>query len=486
MSDLAQALENYIKTKKARSTIQGFINNDENHIEVLIVWFETFVEYDDALKSFTSKFKQVYKDIIKKSYKSKAKVDMKRIFQQSKSQTNAMVNRSKVLDEATNAASERLILRLKRSPKIVPGASSFSSSYTAGASSSTTGASSSTAGASSSTAAASSIEEKLNSYIKSCKDKSRKHGFNLQTQVHKVLASQNIILLKEGQVYPELAKHVDTEYLLNNIRAKAMTKDVAVDSMMYLSLCTLFRDVNNTTDRKKLKIEINRLFEVASKEDRNIIEIFANLVTKLPNFERLSPVGEMELTVNFLDPILSPIFHCLDNNKHLMWLNRKDENTAIFRPDATTVAIQHKADTVTLGYVEVKPPDFESNPELAFMDLVRLGTFSRRLMLRKNNRKVIVVQCIGYHMVFYLVSAFTEEITQLAEILSIDVPKEIGQIGCLLQKVNDFKRLFLLYEHQIETWYKISRALEEEDAAPPIDAISPKRRKQKIPSFSLV
>lgn len=104
--------------KKARSTIQGFINNDENHIEVLIVWFEAFVEYDDALKSFISKFKQVYKDIIKKSYKSKAKVDMKRIFQQSKSQTNTMVNGSKDLDEATNAASERLILRLKRSPKV--------------------------------------------------------------------------------------------------------------------------------------------------------------------------------------------------------------------------------------------------------------------------------------------------------------------------------------------------------------------------------
>jgi hypothetical protein len=79
------ALENYVKTKKARSTIQGFINNDENHTEVLIVWFETFVEYDDALKSFISKFKQVYKDIIKKSYKSKAKLVMKSVFQQSKS-----------------------------------------------------------------------------------------------------------------------------------------------------------------------------------------------------------------------------------------------------------------------------------------------------------------------------------------------------------------------------------------------------------------
>lgn len=99
---------------------------------------------------------------------------------------------------------------------------------------------------------------------------------------------------------------------------------------------------------------------------------------------------------------------------------------------------------------------------------------------------MIVVQCIVYHMVLYLVSAFTEEITQLAEILSIDAPKEIGQIGCLLQKVDDFKWLFLLYEHQIETRYKILRALEKEDAARLIDAINPKRRKQKTLSLSLV
>ncbi|KAI8642159.1 hypothetical protein BD408DRAFT_416908 [Parasitella parasitica] len=39
---------------------------------------------------------------------------------------------------------------------------------------------------------------------------------------------------------------------------------------MYVSLATLLRDVNNTTDQRKLKIEMNRLFEVAPKEDENI------------------------------------------------------------------------------------------------------------------------------------------------------------------------------------------------------------------------
>ncbi|KAI9469663.1 MAG: hypothetical protein EXX96DRAFT_543132 [Benjaminiella poitrasii] len=38
-----------------------------------------------------------------------------------------------------------------------------------------------------------------------------------------------------------------------------------------------------------------------------------------------------------------------------------------------------------------------------FVDLVFLGTFDRTLTLRKSNRKAIVVQCIGYTIVFLLV-----------------------------------------------------------------------------------
>ncbi|CEJ01843.1 hypothetical protein RMCBS344292_15864 [Rhizopus microsporus] len=152
------------------------------------------------------------------------------------------------------------------------------------------------------------------------------------------------------------------------------------------------------------------------------------------------------------------------------------ENTTIFRPDAATVAIPQKTETITLRYVEAKPPDFRSNPELAFMDLIRLSAFARRLMLHKINRKMIVIQCIGYHMVFYVISEFSEGITQIAEILTIDVPKEIDEIGSLLQKVDDIKRLLLLYEHQMETHYKNSRALEE-DPASSIDTINPKRCK---------
>ncbi|KAI7849369.1 hypothetical protein BDC45DRAFT_540100 [Circinella umbellata] len=123
----------------------------------------------------------------------------------------------------------------------------------------------------------------------------------------------------------------------------------------------------------------------------NTTEIFSNLIQKLPNQECPSHVGEMELIVNFLDPILSPICHRPNTDKLLIWLNRQDENTLMLKPDAVMMAMPQKKTDITLGYVKVKPKDSLSNPELDFIDLVRLGTFGRTLMLRKSNRKAIVV-----------------------------------------------------------------------------------------------
>ncbi|KAL7309080.1 hypothetical protein PS15m_011203 [Mucor circinelloides] len=175
-----------------------------------------------------------------------------------------------------------------------------------------------------------------------------------------------------------------------------------------------------------MKIQLDQLYAEANEEDGVIIEIFSKLVQKLPNQERLSHIGEMKLIGNFLDPILFPIRHCPDKNKLLIWLSRQDENTSVLQPDAILMAIMQKTSDVTLGCVEVKPDDSMSNLELAFVDLVRLGTFSHTLMLIKSNRKAIVVQCIGYNIVFHLVLE-QNEITIMAGVLNIHIPKNITE-----------------------------------------------------------
>ena len=202
-------------------------------------------------------------------------------------------------------------------------------------------------------------------------------------------------------------------------------------------MATLLRDLNETIDRRAMKIQLDQLLYT---EDGVIIEIFSNLAQKLPNQERLSHVGEMELIMNFLYPILSPICHCPDKNKLLVWLNRQGENTSVLQPDAIMMATPQKTSGITLGYVEVKPNNPMSNTELAFVDLVRLGTFGRSLMLRKSNRKAIVIQCIGYTIVFYLLLE-QNGITIMADILKINIPKNITEIGDLLQKVDVLKRI---------------------------------------------
>ena len=125
-----------------------------------------------------------------------------------------------------------------------------------------------------------------------------------------------------------------------------------------------------------------------------------------------------------------------------------------------------------------------SNPELAFVDLVRLGTFGHTLMLRKSNRKVFVVKCIGYTIVFYLVSE-QNGITVMADILKINILKNITEINGLLQKVDDLKRMLSLYVCQIESKYKNARPLKD-DPSLMMENVNPKRRKQRVASFSLV
>lgn len=72
-----------------------------------------------------------------------------------------------------------------------------------------------------------------------------------------------------------------------------------------------------------------------------------------------------------------------------------------------------------------------TNPflELALADSVRLATLSRDLVLRKENKKTIILQAVGYETVVYLVEEFFPDVTTMTEILSFDVPKTISALG---------------------------------------------------------
>ncbi|CEG76515.1 hypothetical protein RMATCC62417_11404 [Rhizopus microsporus] len=196
--------------------------------------------------------------------------------------------------------------------------------------------------ASSAAVALSSIEDKLHSYIYTCISEGKEHGFDLQAQTHKVLTCKGITLVRKRQQCKKLFEHVNVDSLLNNTILDALKTEIKVDVKIYLKLATVLCDLNETIDRRTIRIQLDQLYAEDSEEDASIIEIFSNLTQKLPKQKRLSPVGEIWFIVNFLDPILSPVCHCPDKNKLLVWLNRQAENTAVSKLDAIMMVIPQK------------------------------------------------------------------------------------------------------------------------------------------------
>ncbi|GAA5811499.1 hypothetical protein MFLAVUS_004936 [Mucor flavus] len=152
------------------------------------------------------------------------------------------------------------------------------------------------------------------------------------TEIQQALACKNIILFKAYQFDQELLKRIDTEEHAINIKASIMKDTINTDDAVYSDLTTILRGVNEKTNRRDLKIQLNKLYGSASEDNGNLMDVVSKLSSKLPNFERPEAIRELELTTNFLDPIFSPLFHDPTINKHFIWLNRQVENTGGLRP----------------------------------------------------------------------------------------------------------------------------------------------------------
>ncbi|CAO3693261.1 unnamed protein product [Rhizopus stolonifer] len=98
MADLSKAFKNYCKLHKSKSTLCGFVNNDIQHKELIVTWFETYATYEDAMESLLRKFKQAYKHSMKTKYKSTTIPDLSPLFTQSELRKSATKNGARVLD----------------------------------------------------------------------------------------------------------------------------------------------------------------------------------------------------------------------------------------------------------------------------------------------------------------------------------------------------------------------------------------------------
>ncbi|KAI7866487.1 uncharacterized protein EV154DRAFT_432717 [Mucor mucedo] len=242
------------------------------------------------------------------------------------------------------------------------------------------------------------VIEPLTRYVKWCDDKSKKSGFFLRNECQEILGSKGIILLKHHEIDPKLIEIMgedNIKLLKETVEEKYIDKDAKVGDNTYTELSRLLRGVDEKSKRNKLKLDIMDLYITSSEDDFKILDIYINCINKLPNFKKVDQISEMELTTNYIDPILSPLLHIPEINRHLLWLNRKEENTSSSRPDGVMKYFNQKSNGVTLGYCEVKPTDSLNSIDLLCQDLVRLALFSRNIMFRKTNRISCCLQIVG-------------------------------------------------------------------------------------------
>lgn len=122
----------------------------------------------------------------------------------------------------------------------------------------------------------------------------------------------------------------------------------------------------------------------------------------------------------------------------------------------------------------------EANLELTFADLVRLSTLSRDLMLRKENKKAISIQAVGYRTVVYFVEETSPDVTTMIEILSFDVPNTICGLGDLINKMDQLKEVCHIFHTGCQPRYKYPTPLTDNTEV----AIDPSVASQEHP-FSL-
>ncbi|KAG2218129.1 hypothetical protein INT45_000427 [Circinella minor] len=165
------------------------------------------------------------------------------------------------------------------------------------------------------------------------------------------VVSQRLILrLKQLSVTPSGASVTDLS-ITASLSALAPSTSITAASSSSSSLLLTPAALSSSSVENKLNFYISTCILEGEKHG---FDLQTQIHKKLPNQERLSYVGEMELIVNFLDPILSPICHCPDIDKLLIWLNRQDENTLMLKPDAVMMATPQNTTDITLGYCSVR------------------------------------------------------------------------------------------------------------------------------------
>ncbi|KAG1222051.1 hypothetical protein G6F35_005563 [Rhizopus arrhizus] len=165
------------------------------------------------------------------------------------------------------------------------------------------------------------------------------------------------------------------------------------------------------------------------------------------SIERLEDdIREAELIGTFLDPILNPIFHDPEKNRLFRWLNAGVEDTESLRPDGNVFELEQRRIKFSTGYVEVKPDKSRSDILKTHEDLLRLVSFCKDTLDKKDVKSMVAVQAVGYYVTIYMFSLEATGLYLLTELYSFNVPKSISELPQFVMHLDEIKKIMVCYQ----------------------------------------
>ncbi|KAI7898055.1 uncharacterized protein BX663DRAFT_269937 [Cokeromyces recurvatus] len=212
------------------------------------------------------------------------------------------------------------------------------------------------------------------------------------------------------------------------------------------AIAKVFRGIGDVPDRDRLKIKLFKIYKKAEKEDRKVIDILINLLNKLPNEETINyTIEEEELINNFVDPILSPLLHRPEKEKHFLWLNKIVTKSYNTRPDAGCALIHERRIQKFSCFAEVKAEYKKKDTLSTHQDLLRLALFGINEIENNNAKCILLVQVIGAVIIFYGCTSHTNGPKIIFEISKIKIPLSIQDLPGFIMKLDKLKKLNQFY-----------------------------------------
>ncbi|KAI7855260.1 hypothetical protein BDC45DRAFT_506983 [Circinella umbellata] len=478
MTLLNKKIEQYLNGEK-KPLYSAFLSDSQN-ISTITTYFTQYANKDQAVEAFDRKFKAILRRMPPLTQRSTRALNTEvinwdQIFQDSRTQLEYRIQSSRILAAAAAPTADTIITGLNAnndsSSESGSSSRSVSKDHTYGLRSRLQNASDNNDNNNNANnnnqgfpdikpaATTCHINEMeltvpWNQYQKYSLNKAYDLNLHLVSDLQKVLSLSSIMLLNKNSNDEEFTrlfgKNINS--LHSGFRNMFIDGSIVLGENIFASLERIVQKIIDAEPmslddpRDEAYMEISLLMKNADKGDRAVLRAMNNLISKLPSYKTSQTIGETELVTNYLDPLLSPMFHDPHNRRLFRWLNRKEDVATNQKPYGGMTVVEQMHQVNAAGFVEVKPPESANHHYDTHKDNYQLATFCKEAIDSGDTKCAMGIQAVGFNVDFYLCSFYHETIYPFVNLGRISLPNSIETLLPFLMHLRLCKQITMAYD----------------------------------------